>query len=59
MGTEPMGDLVAIDGRDLAIVITITRDGMADARAPHCSKKQAAIWLRNIADVWDPAEVQS
>lgn len=53
-----MGDLVAIDGRDLAIVITITRDGMADARAPHCSKKQAAIWLRDIADMWDPAEEQ-
>ena len=47
------GGLVAIDARDLALVVTITREGMADARAVHCTKRQGAQWLRLIADAWD------
>lgn len=47
------GGLVAIDARDLALIITVTREGICDARAPGVSKAQAAEWLRHIADLWE------
>jgi hypothetical protein len=46
-------DLVLTDARDMALVIAISHEGVLDVQA-NVPKKQAAFWLREVADRWDP-----